>query len=83
MKPRSAYCTRIGQSERHALLRLALLDEPELFCIGNDQIHMLVESEQLPDKLPCIIQGDSEPVVDEAHHLAALLHGCLPSPQHT
>jgi hypothetical protein len=36
----------------------------ELFCVGEDEVHVLVECEHLPDHLPAILKCHLHAVVD-------------------
>jgi hypothetical protein len=36
----------------------------ELFCVGEDEVHVLVECEHLPDHLSAILQSNFHAVVD-------------------
>lgn len=46
------------------------LDATELFCIGEDEIHVLIEREHLSGHLSAIVERHSHLVVDEVLHLA-------------
>lgn len=48
--------------------RLALYSA-ELFCVCEDEVHVLVECQHLPSHLSPIIQCNSHSVVDEILHL--------------
>jgi len=45
-------------------------DASELFALCDDEVHVAVEREHLTDERASIVNGDFEPPVDEAKHLA-------------
>lgn len=47
-----------------------LLDASELFRVGKDEVHVLVEGQHLSGHLTAIHHGYSHPVVDVTGHLA-------------
>lgn len=60
-------------------LGLLALDASELFGIGEDKVHVLVESEHLAGHLAPVVQRDAHPEVDVSGHLALFVgcrHGC-------
>jgi hypothetical protein len=40
------------------------LGSAEFLSVGNDQVHVLIKGEHLPDHLSAVIEGNSHPVVD-------------------
>lgn len=51
------------------------LDTTEFFCIGEDEVHVLIKCEHLSSHLSAIVQGNSHPIVDEVLHLSLLVGG--------
>jgi hypothetical protein len=47
----------------------------EFFCVGEDEVHVLVEGEHLAGHLATVHHGDAQAVVDQALHLALLVCG--------
>lgn len=55
------------------------LDPAELVTLGEDEVHVLVEREELTDQGARVVQGDPDAVVDDGGHLAALHRGRGPA----
>lgn len=54
--------------------RLGLpLDAAEFFCIGEDEVHVLIKCEHLTGHLSAIVKSNSHPIVDKVLHLALLV----------
>jgi hypothetical protein len=43
---------------------VALLDAAELFCVGENEVHVLVEGEHLAGELAAVFEGGAHAVVD-------------------
>lgn len=65
---------RLCLSRSCRLIGLAL-HSAELFCVGEDEVHVLVEGEHLASHLTTVHHCDAQAVVDQALHLALLVCG--------
>lgn len=55
-------------------LGLASLQLPELFAVGEDEVHVFVEGLELADEGPRVLEDDAHAVVQMRRHLVALSH---------
>jgi len=58
---------------RLCLLALLGLDVPELLALADDEVHVLVEREQLADERAAVVERNLEPIPDQSSQAASLL----------